>query len=213
MKIKLVILDGDGVLFSCKMIHYESLNKALNQIAPSFVIGYEDHLKNFDGKTSKTKLAILNERGLPIELNDEIWYLKQTYTEFFVPKLIRPEDYLVSQKCLKELKKDGLLVWCCTNSIKRTAKIMLECSGHLDLLDGYLTNEDVVNPKPSPEIFKVCMALNNINNPKETVILEDSDIGLKAATDSKANVIAVSGPKEINYSFIKGQILQIEKHG
>ena len=54
--VKLIIFDLDGVLVDAKEIHYESLNKALNEIGSNFVINREEHLTKYDGLTTKTKL-------------------------------------------------------------------------------------------------------------------------------------------------------------
>ena len=59
----------------------------------------------------------------------------------------RPEKI----KMINHLKENGCIVACFTNSIRRTAQLMLEKTGVLDSLDKLLTNEDVKNPKPSPE--------------------------------------------------------------
>ena len=61
--IKLIIFDLDGVLVNTKNIHYEALNIALKEISNEFVISWKDHLKLYDGLSTKNKLKILSEKN------------------------------------------------------------------------------------------------------------------------------------------------------
>ena len=81
MAVKLIISDFDGVLLDLKEIHYESLNKALLPAGEEFIISPEDHVKFFDGLSTRKKLQMLFKlRGLPPEQFDEINDLKQQFT-------------------------------------------------------------------------------------------------------------------------------------
>ena len=57
-----IIFDLDGVLINSKDIHFEALNRALSENSVNYQISYEDHLKNFDGLPTLTKLEILNKK-------------------------------------------------------------------------------------------------------------------------------------------------------
>ena len=57
--IKLIVFDLDGVLVDTKNIHFNALNSALKKSKINYQISYEEHLKIFDGLTTKEKLQIL----------------------------------------------------------------------------------------------------------------------------------------------------------
>ncbi len=57
-----IIFDLDGVLINSKDIHFEALNRSLSENSVNYQISYEDHVKNFDGLPTKTKLEILNKK-------------------------------------------------------------------------------------------------------------------------------------------------------
>ena len=57
-------------------------------------------------------------------------------------------------------------------------------------VDGVLTSRDVVEPKPSPEAFLKAMNIEGVT-PAETLIFEDSLVGLEAAAASGAAYIKV----------------------
>ena len=62
---KLVIFDLDGVLIESREMHYQSLNQALYELDPKYVISREDHLSSYDGLNTTRKLEMLAEyKGL-----------------------------------------------------------------------------------------------------------------------------------------------------
>jgi hypothetical protein len=89
-------------------------------------------------------------------------------------------------------------------------KLILTKMGIIDYFDMILGNNDVINPKPSPEIYNTVMSRENIQ-PNETLILEDSLIGLEAAYSSKAHVLEIKNINEVNYLNISNTICQMEQ--
>ena len=89
-------------------------------------------------------------------------------------------------KVFKHLKKNNFKIALCSNSIKKTAIKVLENIGIHSYFDTILSNQDVKNPKPHPEIFYRAMIEFNAL-PEETIIIEDSPKGLLAANRSNAN--------------------------
>ena len=76
---KLVIFDLDGVLIDSKDYHYEALNQALGD---KYAISREDHVSIYDGLPTRAKLELLTKnKGLPVELYDQIWKDKQEATD------------------------------------------------------------------------------------------------------------------------------------
>jgi HAD superfamily hydrolase (TIGR01509 family) len=79
--------------------------------------------------------------------------------------------------------------------------LILSKLGVLELFDLVLSNEDVVFPKPSPEIFR--KAMNSLGVlASDTLIFEDSDVGLRAAYASGAIVHRVLDPNEITPEYL-----------
>jgi dTDP-glucose pyrophosphorylase len=69
---------------------------------------------------------------------------------------------------------------------------------HFDLI---LSNEDVKNSKPHPEIYWKAISMMGYL-PEETLIIEDSPFGLLAASRSKSHVMRVGSPKDVTYNNI-----------
>ena len=194
--IKLVIFDLDGVLVEAKNIHYESLNKALD---PQFAINWDEHLLTYDGLKTNQKLEMLHiKKGLPQELFKQVWDKKQYYTLKSLKEL-KPSPQL--QVCMDLLIQSGYKLAVCSNSIRKTVLTVLSRLDIIDRFDLILSNEDVQNSKPHPEIYWKAISMMGCL-PEETLIIEDSPFGLLAANRSKSHVMRVESPKDITYNNI-----------
>ena len=203
MSIKLIIFDLDGVLVDAKDLHYESLNHALEKIDPKYTINREEHLSKYDGLNTTKKLNMLTlEKNLPKESHDFVWKQKQKETKKLIQQF-QKDDRLC--EILKQLKNDGMMIAVASNSIRETVKLILLQKGFLPYIDFFYSNEDVKNPKPNVEMYLKCMIKSSVS-PKETIIVEDSHIGRKAAIDSGAYLFAVRDSHEVQYSPIKKMI-------
>ena len=206
--IKLIIFDLDGVLVDAKEIHYQALNKALSNIDKKYVINREEHISKYDGNTSVTKLNLLSkEKGLPYELHDKIWEDKQNITLQMIGDLDVDERLV---EVLKKLKEEGYILCCATNSIRKSAKLQLIRRGFLEHLDFMYSNQDVVNPKPASEIYLKCIIKAGVNT-KETIILEDSDLGREGARQTGAHVLDIEDSNDVSYEKIKKFIKGIDE--
>lgn len=205
--IKLIIFDLDGVLVESRELHFIALNRALSDIGEQYVISKEEHLCKYDALTTTQKLAKLSrEKGLPESSHNQVWKLKQQKTleeidSFTIDKRI--------QDILKTLKSENYTIACATNSIRSTAKLQLIRKGFFEHIDFLYSNEDVQNPKPNAEIYMRCMLRCGVN-PDETVIIEDSHIGRKAALRTGAHLCAVRDSHDLTYDRIQDTILHAE---
>ena len=188
--IKLVLFDLDGVLVDAKEIHYLALNSALGE---DYAISASDHRNLYDGRKTYEKLALLTERvGLPVELHQKIFDEKQRLTMVLMQDLKPIEEIKL---LFQELETQGYMIGVCTNSIRRTVLTALAKTGLIEHCNLILSNEDVKNSKPHPEIYWKAMSMMSCL-PEETMIVEDSPPGLLAAARSKASYIRVESPNE-----------------
>jgi HAD superfamily hydrolase (TIGR01509 family) len=193
---KLIIFDLDGVLVEAKTIHFDALNEALG---PKYAIEWNEHLSKYDGLKTNQKLEMLTqEKGLPINMYKQVWDEKQRLT---LQKLhdLQPSNQL--QVCIKLLVDQGYKIACCSNSIRKTVLTVLSKLGIIEYFDLILSNEDVKNSKPHPEIYWKAISMMGCL-PEETLIVEDSPFGLLAASRSKSHVMRVESPKDITYNNI-----------
>ena len=203
--IKLVIFDLDGVLVEAKQIHYETLNSAILSATndENMVIGWEEHLSTYDGRKTNEKLQMLTERkNLSTSLHKTIWDLKQQLTLKTLSTL-PPDERL--QELFNKLKTDGYMIACCSNSIRRSVLTMLSKLGLIEYMDLIISNEDVKNSKPHPEMYWKAMSMMEVL-PEETLIVEDSPPGLLAASRSRARILRVNNPKDLTIDKIYNKL-------
>lgn len=204
--IKAIIFDMDGVLIEAKDWHFESLNRALGLFGCE--ISRYDHLVTFDGLPTKKKLEMLSlEGGFPKGLHGFANDLKQQYTMDIVHAKCKP--VFQHQYALSKLKNEGYHLAVCSNSIRNTVEVMMEKAGLIPYLDFIISNQDVKHGKPNPEMYNTAIERMRLD-PKECLIVEDNDNGVKAALASGANLLKVENPNDVHYYNIINRIAEIE---
>lgn len=205
-KIKAILLDMDGVLIDAKDWHYEALNRALGLFGME--ISRYEHLVTYDGLPTVRKLEMLSlERGLPARLHDFINSMKQLYTMEIVYSKCKPVYY--HEYALAKLRSDGYSLAVCSNSIRTTIEVMMERANLQKHLNFIVSAQDVAKGKPDPAIYKAAILQLGLD-PKECLILEDNENGIKAALASGAHLMRISAVEDANYQNIKRRIAEIE---
>ncbi len=194
-----IIFDLDGVLINSKDIHFEALNRSLSENSVNYQISYEDHVKNFDGLPTKTKLEILNKKKiLSKNLNSKIKNKKNIITNKLLNERIKynKKTFELFKKLSKKFK-----IGIATNAIEDTLKIAIKKLKISRYVDFSLSNENVKNPKPHPEIYLRCIV--NLNSkPKNTLVLEDSHNGRISAKEAGARLMPIKSLNDVSYSNI-----------
>jgi beta-phosphoglucomutase len=200
------LFDMDGVLIDAKDWHYEALNQALSLFGME--ISRYDHLVTYDGLPTKKKLEMLTmERGLPRALHDFINEMKQEFT--FQLGYAKCKPTFNHQYALSNLKAQGYKMAACSNSIRKTMDVLFERAAIADYFDFYISNQDVKEPKPHPEMYVTAMSRLGFK-PEECLILEDNENGIKAARASGAHILVVADVNDVNLENITNKIAEIE---
>lgn len=205
---KLIIFDLDGVLVDSKDIHFNALNTALSMIDNKYTISYSDHLNIYDGLPTKIKLKILTQKlGLEESLHKKVWELKQQITETMFDQI--PQDDRLIDICLF-IKSQGIKIAVASNSIRSTVDKCLKSLGIFKYIDFIVSNEDVANPKPHPEMYWKAMSYFG-SIPNKTVIFEDSIIGKIAVKDSMAHLIEIKDRNDLGLRKVINAIEMLDK--
>ena len=197
--IKAIIFDLDGVLVDTKKIHFEALNAALKKYRFE-KITIDDHVKVFDGLPTTEKLKILQKKKrLPKKYFARINKYKQKVTTQILKKNIKKNDKIIQM--MKSLHKNYKIA-VATNAVNSTLKICLSKLGISKYVHFKLSNEDIVNPKPNPEIYLRIFIKFGIY-PSEALIIEDSHYGREAAISSGAKLLPIKKIDELDLKKIK----------
>lgn len=181
--IKLILLDFDGTLVDTRQANAHAYIEALKQVG--IEITYKEYLERFFGVRC---MEFLHMVGISDEM--EIAHVRQLKINLY-PKYF---DSVTLNTPLWEwcqmMRRMGAKVWIVsTGHIDNIRNVM----NHLNInngIDGIITGDDVTNPKPAPDCF--LMAMKSVGaSPRETIIFEDSTVGLQAAEASGASFVRV----------------------
>ncbi len=197
--IKAIIFDLDGVLVDTKQIHFEALNESLKKY--NFKqISIDDHIKVYDGLPTIEKLKILEKKKiLSKKYFKKLNSYKQKITTNILKKRIKKNKKII--KIMQNLNKKYKIA-VATNAVNSTLKICLDKLGISKYIDYKLSNEDINNPKPNPEIYLKIFIKFGIY-PSEALIIEDSHYGREAAISSGAKLLPIKKIEELNLKKIK----------
>lgn len=193
-----LIFDLDGVLIDLCNLHRDIFIKSFNQLS-DLEITSEFHETHLEALSTRSKLKKLKEMYPEKTINEnEIFNLKQSITVTELEK-IEVSDRI--RNTLLWAKNNYFTIAVLTNSIRATLDIVLEKLQIKDLITIAWSNEDVSDPKPSPNGYIQLMKKLNVKS-RNVMIFEDSITGLIAANGSGANVIKVVDSLDLTPSFL-----------
>jgi HAD superfamily hydrolase (TIGR01509 family) len=188
----------DGVLVDAREWHFDALNEAL--IPFGYAITQSDHLNRFNGLSTRAKLRILSEEfDFPVSLHNIVEIVKQERTLRIASQNCFPNvqhQILLSRLAQKKIPR-GVV----TNSIENSAVSLLSYAKLLEFLDVLITNQDVVKQKPDPEGYLLACKKLKVD-PRETIVIEDGEYGIKAASAAGCHVIKVDSPEDVSLELI-----------
>lgn len=183
MQIKLIILDFDGTLATTEEANMEAYRLAL--LEESIELDKAQYKRRYFGMRCP---EFLREMGITDKADiDRIRRRKiELYpTLFDTVHLNEPLWNFV-----QDFRHNGGKAWIVSTGQIENISNAIRYLNIEDGVDGILTSRDVIAPKPSPEAFLKVMHIEGVS-PSETLIFEDSQVGLEAAKASGAAYIKV----------------------
>jgi len=182
--IKNIIFDFDGVLVDSETIVLKAFSKYMQECR---IKTNEKELANLVGKPTIVVIDILSEKYFPEnkkKFSDDIMNIASNIYKKELKKIVGVEEFLEKSKhnlyigsnslkdrLLDGLKRVGLEKYFNSNQIYS-----------LDLVD---------NPKPHPDIYLKAVNDNDLII-DETIIIEDSVVGVQAGQDANVKVIGLT---------------------
>ena len=181
--IKLAIFDMDGLLVDTEQIYLNEFPKILAE--QGININLEDMTK-IVGQNEKAFVkyftTLFPDIDLEIAKNKLLDILKK-----------RAEDGNMkikkgAENLLRFLKEKEVKIALASSNNRYEINLYLEKTNLLKYFEYIISGEDIKESKPNPEIFNKVINYFNVK-PSETIILEDSFNGIRAACSSGANGI------------------------
>ncbi len=203
--VKCLLFDLDGVLVDTCNVHANAFRQALRDVA-GIDMTQEEHDRDYNGLSTRAKLAKL---GLPDDIQTRIFLEKQHNTEWMLVEHVQESASLV--ETFETLRAKGYVLGCVSNCIQQTLVWVLERLGIHGMFDAVISSEFVKDPKPAPDVYLFAMDTLGVS-PDETIIFEDSYVGLQAAVASGAKVHRVSSPDDITAQYVLSAVPNLTQH-
>ena len=181
--IKAVITDFDGTLVDTFLANCSAYAQAFGECG--LHLNIDTYKKCFGLRFDE----FMNAVGITDdETKKKIKKLKKAaYPNYF--HMLKLNNVL--HNTLKCMKKSGTKIAIASTATRENLINALNHFGIADTFDLIFTGESVKNGKPDPEIYILTMEQLGVT-PEETLIFEDSEVGLKAAKDSGTKYIKVT---------------------
>lgn len=180
------IFDCDGTLADSMESHYVSWVSAFRKNKAKFHFEH-DLFISMGGITLLETVRILNDK-YGDNLNPE--QVVQDKEKIFMEQIhhtTAKEDVVAFAR---ELARQGKPMAVASGGTRNTVHKVLEYVGIQELFPIVLTQEDVINGKPAPDIF--LLAAKKLNTPaKNCLVFEDSTNGFKAAQAAGMDYVTV----------------------
>jgi len=207
-KIKAIIFDLDGVLVDARTLHFEAFRQAFESLCQPHTLSWRQHEELYDGLSTRQKLQkMISSNLISDETAVRVSSEKQRITNTLIEKTVKPRPYLIN--LLKTLRSEGYTLVCATNSIRETLDTMLNTVKISEFFSFTLSNNDVDNPKPSPDIYSLSFKKLALL-PDQCLICEDSPHGRKAAYSSGAHVLEIEDANDLTLEKIHQKIHSIQ---
>lgn len=183
-EIKLILLDFDGTLVDTRDANAYAYIKTLSEVGID--MSREEYLEKYFGVRCMEFLRMVG-----VADSAEIDRLRRRKVELY-------PNYFDNVRL-----NTALWQWC---KMMRSmgAKVWIVSTGHIDNIrnvmrylrldnevDGIISGDDVSRPKPYPDCFIKAMQIEGVS-PEETIIFEDSHVGIAAAKSSGAAYVIIT---------------------
>ena len=204
MTIKNILFDLDGVLFDGCELHASLFLESLSKFRPDLNITREYHDKYLNALSTRKKLDYLQISKNEAE---SIYLYKQELTKSRLNNFVKTDQKVINICNTLIL---NYRIFCVSNSIRLTIETCLTKMGVIDFFSGIISNEDTIEPKPSPEPYLTLYRKYNLN-PIECLIIEDSPYGIESAIKSGGHVMQVRDCNDVTIDNIVNFIKSVQK--
>ena len=170
------IFDHDGTLSLSMHVHFDGWIESFQENGGNFEFTREI-AQSYAGVGMHDTVKILNDR-FGCEMDPEQVVLDQENYFFNNIERVKPYDPVVN--FAKNCKAEGKPIAVASGGVKETVVMTMNQIGITDLFDVIVTQDDVKNSKPAPDLFLLAAERMNIK-PNKCLVFEDSQLGIEAA--------------------------------
>jgi HAD superfamily hydrolase (TIGR01509 family) len=190
-----VVFDMDGLMFNTEDVYTEVGTELLRRRGHRFTAELKDAMMGLQAQPSFEQMihhCNLKETWMELAAESNRLFIE------FLPRRLAPMPGLLD--LLAALEQAAIPKAIATSSRRELVDPCLDPFRLAERFQFILTAEDVLHGKPHPEIY-LTAARRFKTSPGEMMVLEDSQIGCRAAVAAGAYAVAVPGEHSRNHDF------------
>jgi len=191
-KIQGFLFDLDGVIVFTDKYHYRAWAQLADEQGWAFDEEVNEGCRGVPRMSSLQVILDHNGIDLPQAEKERLANVKNNYYKELLTGINETDVYPGVVPFLKGLREQGLKMAVCSSS--KNALPVLSALDLATLFDAVITGNDIICPKPDPEIFLKGAAALGLE-PEECLVFEDAASGVEAAHAAGMPCIGI-GPGE-----------------
>lgn len=182
-QLKLILLDFDGTLAATREANARAYIAALSEFGVELTM--EEYNARFFGMRCMEFM-----KSVGIESTEEACKVRRRKIELYPNYFDTVTLNTPLWEWCQMMRRGGTKVWIVSTGHVDNITNVMRYLRIEDGVDGIITGDDVTRPKPHPDCFLKAMEIEGCL-PSETIIFEDSEIGLSAAKSSGAQYVRI----------------------
>lgn len=196
-----VIFDVDGLIIDSEHLHFQAYNDLLNDYGKEIS---ENEYGTMVGYKTEVIIKYMKNKYNMSESIDYLLRKKNSKYESLIRNNIVPREGVLD--LINKLYDNNYKLAIATSSNKKETRWFLSFLNIIDRFEIIAAEEDVSYEKPDPEILNFISRKLKIS-PSNCVVLEDSEVGIKAAKQAKMKCIAVPNYLTKNNDFSEADLV------
>ena len=180
------IFDHDGTLSLSMHVHFDGWIESFKKNGGNFIFTREI-AQSYAGVGMHDTVRILNQR-FGCDMDPEKVVTDQEAYFFNHIERVKPYDPVIN--FARECKAKGKPISVASGGVKKTVIATMNAIGITELFETIVTQDDVKNSKPSPDLF-LLDAENMRVDPTKWLVFEDSKLGIEAANNAGMKSVLV----------------------
>lgn len=182
-QLKLILLDFDGTLAATREANARAYIAALSEFGVELTM--EEYNARFFGMRCMEFM-----KSVGIDSAEEACKVRKRKIELYPNYFDTVTLNTPLWEWCQMMRRGGVKVWIVSTGHVDNITNVMRYLRIENGVDGIITGDDVTRPKPHPDCFSKAMEIEGCL-PSETIIFEDSEIGLSAAKSSGAQYVRI----------------------
>ena len=180
------IFDHDGTLSLSMHVHFDGWIESFKKNGGNFKFTREI-AQSYAGVGMHDTVKILNQR-FGCDMNPEKVVTDQEAYFFNNIERVKPYDPVINFARQCKAKEKPISV--ASGGVKKTVIATMNAVGITELFETIVTQDDVKNSKPSPDLFLLAAEKMRVD-PTKWLVFEDSKLGIEAANNAGMKSVLV----------------------